>query len=143
MKKYMFGLLLTAFATNSVFAQAPSDVVGKVVTVEGLVTVSQNNTLANLVKDSTLVNGARVAAMSTGATTITLDNGCRFQLTANQAITIDSRLDCKALLAGIQSTGARVGAVAITAVGNESIVPAVAAGALAIGLAASQKSSGS
>lgn len=134
MKKYKFALLLTAFVTTGVFAQDPSEEVGKAVRVEGLVTVSQNNTLGNLVKDSTVVDGARVVATSTGAATIRLDNGCRIELTANQAITIDSRLECKALIAGIQSTGAGVGAVAAAAGGKAAIVPAFAAGALAIGL---------
>lgn len=137
MKKYTFGLLLAACVATSVFAQAPA-AVGVAENVEGLVTVSQGNTLGNLVKDSTLVNGARVVTTSTGAAVIRLANGCRIDLSANQAVMIDSRLDCKALVAGIQSAGAGVGAVAM---GKGAIVPAFAAGALAIGLIASQNSS--
>ena len=139
MKKCLVTFLLTACVTTSVFAQNPS-VVGVAERVEGLVTVSQGNTLGNLVKDSALVEGARVVATSTGAALIKLDNGCRIELTANQAVTIDSRLDCKALLAGVQSIGG--GAVAVAA-GSGAFVPVLAAGALAIGLIASQKSSGS
>ena len=140
MKKCLFTFLLTVYATTSVFAQNPS-MVGVAERVEGLVTVSQGNTLGNLVKDSTLVEGARVVATSTGNTTIRLNNSCRVELTANQAVTIDSTLDCKALLASVQSTGGG-GAVAVAA-GSGAFVPVLAAGALAIGLIASQKSSGS
>lgn len=139
MKKYTFAFLLAVCVTTRVFAQAPSTV-AVAESVEGLVTVSQRNTLGNLVRDLTLFNGARIAATSTGAAVIKLDNGCRIELTANQAVTIDSRLDCKALIASVQSTGPGVGAVAA---GNSAIVPAIAAGALAIGLIASQNSSGS
>ena len=140
MKKYLFTLLLTTCVSTSVFAQNPS-VAAVAERVEGLVTVSQGNTLGNLVKDSTLIEGARVAATSTGNTTIRLNNSCRVELTASQAVTIDSTLDCKALLASVQSTGGG-GAVAVAA-GSGAFVPVLSAGALAIGLIASQKSSGS
>ena len=139
MKNYLFTLLLTTCVSTSVFAQNPS-VVGVAERVEGLVTISQGNTLGNLVKDSTLVEGARVVATSTGNTTIRLNNSCRVELTANQAVTIDSTLDCKALLASVQSTG---GSAVAVASGSRAFIPVLAAGALAIGLIASQKSSGS
>ena len=139
MKKYLFSFLFTACLSTSIFAQAPS-VVAVAESVEGLVTVSQGNTLGNLVKDSTLVEGARVVSTSTGSTTIRFNNKCRIELTFNQAVTIDSSLECKALLASVQSTGA--GAVAVAA-SSGAFVPVFAAGALAIGLIASQKSSGS
>lgn len=159
MKKYIFSLFTTVCVTASVFAQDPSEAVGKVVTVEGLVTVSQDNTLGNLVKDSPVVDGARVVTTSTGATTIRLNNGCRIELTFNQAVTINSRLECRALIASVQSTAAGVGAAAAVAsvqstvagvgaaaavaVGKAAILSALAAGSLAIGLVARQNSSGS
>jgi len=136
MKKYAFGLLLAAFVSPTVFAQAQTVAVGVAESVEGLVMVSQGNISGNLVKDSTLVNGARVVTTSTGVATIKLDNGCRIDMCANQAVTINSRLDCKALVAGVQSTGAIAGC-------NGAIVPALAAGGLAIGLIRQQNSSGS
>lgn len=143
MKKYTFGLLLAVCAATSVLAQAPSAAaaaVGVVESVEGLVTVSQGNTLGNLVKDSTLVDGARVVTTSTGAASIRLTNKCRIDLSANQAVTIDSRLECKALVAGIQSTGAGVAAAAS---GGGAIFTAASVGVLTLGLIASQNSSGS
>lgn len=139
MKKHTFGFLLATCVTTSIFAQAPSKV-GAAENVQGLVTVSQGNTMGNLVKDTALVNGARVATTSTGSASLVLANGCRVDLAANQAVTIDTRLDCKALVASIQPTGSGVAGVAG---GNSAAVPALAAGALGIILLANQKSSGS
>jgi len=86
-------------------AQGPA-VVAVVESVEGLATVSQGNTLGNLVKDQKIVNGARVVTTSTGSAVLKFNNGCVISLTPNQAVTIDSERECKALVAGIQSTGA-------------------------------------
>ena len=98
MKKFTFALLLTACVGTGALAQAP---VGVVQDVQGLVTVSQDNKMGNLVKGLEIVDGARVMTTSTGTVDITLDNGCRIHLEPNQAVTIDSRLDCKALVAAI------------------------------------------
>lgn len=115
MKKFTFALLLTACVGTGALAQAP---VGVVQDVQGLVTVSQGNTMGNLVKDLRIADGARLVTTSTGTAHITLDNGCRITLEPNQAITIDSRLDCKALVAAIgpAAGGAAVaGGVAVSA----------------------------
>lgn len=117
MTKFGFALLLTAFVSTAAMAQAPAPIVGVAESVQGLVTVSQGNTLGNLVKDSNVANGARVVTTSTGSAVLKLRNGCIINLAANQAVTIDSSLDCKALVAGVQSTGAVAGGAGVGAGG--------------------------
>src|SRR5665647_2002308 len=74
MKKFTFALLLTACVGTGALAQAP---VGVVQDVQGLVTVSQDNKMGNLVKGLEIVDGAHVVTTTTGTVDITLDNGCR------------------------------------------------------------------
>ena len=106
MKKFTFLLSLSAFFTTVSFAQTPvPEAVGVVTRVEGLVTVSQNNTLGNVFKDEVILQNARVVTTATGSTTIRLKNGCVIDLKPNQAVTVDFRRECKALLAAIQPAG--------------------------------------
>lgn len=146
MNKHTIALLLAACVSAGALAQAPAaEPAGVVQSVDGLVTVSQGNTLGNLVKDANVFNNARIVTTSTGATSIKLSNGCVIDLVANQAITIDSKLDCKALVASIQSTTSNAGGVfaASGASGGASYIPPLIGAGLAVGLIASQKSSGS
>ena len=109
MKKFTFLLTLSAFFTTVSFAQAPApQAVGVVTRVEGLVTVGQNNTMGNVSKDNFILENARVATTANGSTTIRLNNGCVIDLKPNQAVTVDLRRECKAILASIQPTGAVV-----------------------------------
>ena len=107
MKKFTFLLSLGAFFTVVSFAQtSPPEAVGVVTRVEGLVTVSQNNVLGNVSKDEVVLQNARVVTTSSGSTTIRLNNGCIIDLKPNQAVTVDFRRECKAILASIQPAGA-------------------------------------
>ena len=106
MKKFTFLLSLSAFFTSVSFAQTPApQEVGVVTRVEGLVTVSQGNTLGNAFKDEIILQNARVVTTATGSTTIRLNNGCVIDLKPNQVVTIDFRRECKAILASIQPVG--------------------------------------
>lgn len=98
-------LLLVAFSVSPVWAQTPAPVVGTVQNVQGLVTVSQGNTLGNAASGTTLVNGSRVVATSSGSALITLNNGCRIPLAPNQAVVVNSGLSCNALLASVGGAG--------------------------------------
>ena len=127
MIKSIFFLILTAFFTTLSFAQTPAlKEVGLVMRVEGLVTVSQGDTLGNAFKDKVILENARVVTTSSGSITIRLNNGCVIELKANQAVTIDNRRECKAILAAIQPAGAvgvaGVGGVGAAGVGNAVIV---------------------
>ena len=107
MKKFTFLLSLgTLFAAVS-FAQTPApEAVGVVTRVEGLVTVSQGNTMGNVFKDEVILQNARVVTTASGSTTIRLINGCVVDLKPNQAVTVDFKRECKAILAAIQPAGA-------------------------------------
>ena len=119
MKKFTFLLTLSAFFTSVSFAQAPApQAVGVVTRVEGLVTVGQNNTMGNVSKDNVILENARVATTANGSTTIRLNNGCVIDLKPNQAVTVDLRRECKAILASIQPAGAVVASGAGSGVGG-------------------------
>ena len=107
MKKFTFLLSLSAFSATVSFAQTPApQAVGVVTRVDGLVTVGQNNTLGNAFKDGVILQNARVVTTGTGSTSIRLNNGCVIPLNPNQAVTIDARRECKAILDSIQPVGA-------------------------------------
>ena len=129
MKKLTYLLSLGAFCAPLSFAQtSPPEAVGVVTRVEGLVTVSQNNTLGNAFKDEVILQNSRVVTTFSGSTTIRLNNGCIIDLKPNQAVIIDFRRECKAILAAIQPVGAvgvgGSGAVGTVGVGNAVIVGA-------------------
>ena len=109
--------LLSALLTSGSFAQAPAiQAVGVVIRVEGLVTVSQGDSLGNVFKDEIVLQNARVVTTASGSTTIKLNSGCIIDLKPNQAVTVDFRRDCKTILASILPTGAG-GSVGVGAVG--------------------------
>ena len=124
MKKFVFLVPLSALFITTVFAQAPApEAVGVVVRVDGLVTVSQNNTLGNVFKEEVIVQNARVVTTASGSTTIRLNNGCVIDLKPNQGVTVDIRRECKAILAGIQPVGAvSVGASGVPPGLNNAII---------------------
>ena len=142
MTKLAFALLLTAFASTAALAQGPGESVGVVQSVDGLVTVSQGNTLGNVVKDEKILNGARVVTTSTGSAVVKLNNGCLISLAPNQSVTVDPRLDCKALVASIQSTGAGAFAAGAGAgAGNGVAIAAAIAGGVGIAVIGNSNSS--
>ena len=123
MKKFTFLLSLSALFTTLSFAQTPApEAVGVVTRVEGLVTVSQANTMGNVFKDEIILQNARVVTTANGSTTIRLNNGCVIEMKPNQAVTVDFRRECKALLAAIQPAGA-VGVAGAGGVGAAGVPP--------------------
>ena len=123
MKKFVFLLSFSALFITTAFAQAPvPEAVGVVTRVEGLVTVSQGNTMGNVFKDDVILQNARVVTTASGSTTIRLNNGCVIDLKPNEVVTVDFRRECKAILAAIQPTGA-VGVAGIGGVGAAGVPP--------------------
>jgi len=126
MKKFTFGIVLCAFFSSTVMAQGtPAPTVGAVSGIDGLSTVSQGNTLSNLTQGQTILQGARVVTSSTGTVRIVMNNGCVVSLNRNEAVTIDSRLNCGALTAGIVPNnvgGAVAGATGPTNAVNGSVL---------------------
>ena len=129
MTKFAFALLTTAFVSTGVMAQAVPGAVGVIQSTDGLVTVSQANTLGNAVKDVRILDGARIVTTGTGTTVVKLDNGCLVKLDPNQSVTIDSKLDCRAQVASIQTT---VPVAAGTGVGTGVVLGVLGVGAIAL-----------
>ena len=129
MKKLTCLLSVCAFFAPLSFAQTPPpEAVGVVTRIEGLVTVSQNNVLGNGFKDEVILQNSRVVTTSSGSTTIRLNNGCIIDLKPNQALTIDFRRGCKAILADIQPVGA-VGVAGAGGIGTAGVGTTVIVGA--------------
>ena len=106
MTKFAFALLITAFVSTSAMAQSTVVTpVGNVVSVEGVGTVSQGNTLGNLVKDQRIFDGANITTAS-GTVVVRLPSGCLVSLAPNQSVKIDSKLDCPTQVSRIQNIGA-------------------------------------
>lgn len=103
--KKSFSALLVALAFSPVWAQTPAPVVGTTQNVQGLVTVSQGNTLGNAASGTTLVNGARVVATSSGSALVSLNNGCQIPLAPNQSVIVNVGLSCNAQLASVGAVG--------------------------------------
>ena len=123
MKKFTFLLSLGSLFTAVSFAQTPApEAVGVVTRVEGLVTVSQGNTMGNAFKDEVILQNARVVTTASGSATIRLNSGCVIDLKPNQAVTVDFKRECKAILAAIQPAGA-VGVAGAGGVGAAGVPP--------------------
>ena len=106
MKRLIVSLSLSAFFNTLAFSQTPvREAVGVVTRVEGLVTVSQDDTLGNAFKGKVILQNARVATTASGSTTIMLNNCCVIVLKPNQAVTVDYRRECKEILASIRPSG--------------------------------------
>ena len=146
MTKFAFALLITAFVSTSAMAQSTVVTpVGNVVSVEGVGTVSQGNTLGNLVKDQRIFDGANITTAS-GTVVVRLPSGCLVSLAPNQSVKIDSKLDCPTQVSRIQNIGATPGAQAgagSAAGGGGNASGLVFLGVGALGAYLNQRASGS
>lgn len=116
----MFKRLVTASLLCTVagaFAQAPA-VVGKVVEVQGVVTVSDGVTVATVVPGTVFSNGNQFVTASSGSARLALDNGCDIRLKPNESIVIDGKKTCPALLALIQPLGGNLAAAGVGGTGT-------------------------
>ena len=121
MEKFFFLLSFSVLFVTTAFSQTRApEAVGVVTGVRGLVTVSQGNTMGNAFEDEVVLQNARVVTTATGSTTIRLNNGCVIDLKPNQALSVDIRRECKAILAAIEPTGPVGVAGGVAAVGVPS-----------------------
>ena len=123
MKRISIALIAT-FAALSVWAQQPK-VVGKLINVTGLVTVSSGNQASNVVEGAPLVVDDRIITTSTGGVTLDFDNGCDVTLKANESIKVSDEKDCAALWAAVTPVGGPAAVVTATS----STIPALVIGA--------------
>lgn len=143
MKKTL-AFVLAATAFGGVWAQSPP-AVGSIQNVQGLVTISQDQTLRNAVSGSALTNGARVVSTTTGSGEIVLANGCRITLAANRAVTINTALPCNDLIASVTPIGPVIASTApatTSAAADARFLGVVGTGAVAI-ILMNQRFSGS
>ena len=147
MTKFAFALLITAFVSTSAMAQSTVVTpVGNVVSVEGVGTVSQGNTLGNLVKDQRIFDGANIVTTASGTVVVRLPSGCLVSLAPNQSVKIDSKLDCPTQVSRIQNIGATPGSQAgagSAAGGGGGALGLGALGVGALGAYSNQRGSGS
>jgi hypothetical protein len=130
MKKILIALLAAVTAV-SVWAQEPK-VIGKIVNVAGLVTVTRGDSLVNATNDAPLMADSRIVTTGSGKATLQFDNGCDITLENNQSITVKDGQTCTALWAAVNSNGAQV-ATAVAA-GSSNLVPGLILVAGAIGV---------
>lgn len=118
----------------SAFAQAPA-ILGKVVEVKGVVTISDGVTVGTVVPGTVFRKGNQFVTASSGEAWLKFDKGCDIRLKPNESLLIDDDRSCAALIALIQPVG---GNVAVAGVGGAGLgAGLVGAGALlAAGLSA-------
>ena len=109
-----------------VFAQA---VLGTVGNVQGLVTDTDGATVSSTVLGEQITDGKRFVSSSNGFVTLKLNNDCEIKLTPNQAVTIDSKMTCRQLIAAVTS----VGPPGLVLAGGNAARGLFAVGALAAG----------
>ena len=91
-----------SFAAAVAFAQ---DSLGTVTKVQGLVTDTVGDQVTSTNLGEQIVDGERFVTSSSGTVTLQFNNGCTLTLQPNQAVTIDSRMGCKELLAAVSPVG--------------------------------------
>lgn len=91
-------ILGSAVLATAAFAQ---DSLGTVTNVQGLVTETVGAEVTSATSGKQIVDGERFVASSSGSVTLQLNNGCTINLQPSQAVTIDSRMTCKQLIASV------------------------------------------
>jgi len=104
---------------GSALAQAPASppVVGRVGTVQGLVTMSTGNVISSVTPGSPIFEGSRLVTGSTGSASLSLNNGCEMNLAPNQSFTVDTSKGCDkavALASFASDSDLRLGLVLLT-----------------------------
>lgn len=130
MRSHIISFLAIAACCGAVHAQtATIPELGEVAEVRGLVTMSLGSTVATVVPDTPIFDGARFVTSSSGGAMLKFKNGCTIELKQNEWIQIDSTKDCSSLLASVKST---VGpAAAGDSLFARSALPLIGAAALA------------
>ena len=124
-------ILSASFAAAAAFAQTS---LGTVSNVQGLVTDTVGDQVTSTNPGEQIVDGERFVTSSSGTVTLEFNNGCKLTLEPNQAVTIDSRMGCKALLAAVSPVGGPPGlAIASGNAANGLLsIAALAAGGFAL-----------
>jgi hypothetical protein len=103
-----------ALAQTQAPAPAPAQL-GTVENVQGLVTVSDGTSIGNVVNGNPVIDGSRFVTSSSGSALLKMSNGCDIRLKPSQSLTVQSGLNCDALIAAVQSLGGNNGVFAALA----------------------------
>jgi hypothetical protein len=95
-------ILSASFAVAAAFAQTSLGTVGN---VQGLATDTVGDQVTSTNPGEQIVDGERFVTSSSGSITLQFNNGCTLTLQPNQAVTIDSRMGCKELIAAVTPVG--------------------------------------
>lgn len=91
-----------ALLASAAFAQ---ESLGTVENVQGIVTDTEGDSVSSTNTGEPIHDGERFVTSSSGSVTLKMNNGCTITLQPNQAVTIDSRMTCRELLAAITPVG--------------------------------------
>lgn len=122
-----FFIVGSAFLASGAFAQA---ILGTVGNVQGLVTDTDGASVSSTVPGEAIRDGERFVTSSSGSVTLQLNNGCTLTLQPNQAVTIDSRMTCRELVASVTPVG---GPIVAGGSGGSAGAGLLGIGALALG----------
>ncbi|HSI55574.1 MAG: hypothetical protein ACAH21_11330 [Ramlibacter sp.] len=94
-----FQALGAALLCTSALAQAPAPapVLGTLVNVKGLVTMSHGTVVTSVADNTPVLAGSRFVASSTGSATLKFNAGCEAELKPNQTLTLDPDFTCEKL----------------------------------------------
>ncbi|MRD46854.1 hypothetical protein GHT07_06175 [Caenimonas koreensis DSM 17982] len=98
MKTHQLLALATVVLSAGAIAQTQ---IGTVVSVAGLVTMSDANSVTTVVLSTPVRNGSSFVTSSTGNVVLRVNGNCIVTLTPNQTATVSSDQTCNSILAGI------------------------------------------
>lgn len=97
-----FLIVGAALLASAAFAQ---ESVGTVGNVQGIVTDTEGDSVSSTNTGEAIHDGERFVTSSSGSVTFKMNNGCDITLQPNQAVTIDSRMTCRELIAAVTPVG--------------------------------------
>lgn len=128
-------LTFVALAACCMLAQAQTPEptpVGTVAEVRGLVTMSFGSSVATVLPNTPVFDGARFVASSSGEAELKFKNGCEIKLKPNEWISVDSAQNCDQMLAAVHTLtetaagGSSFARTAIPLLGSAALVGAIA-----------------
>lgn len=122
-----FFIVGSVLLASAAFAQ---DSLGTVGNVQGLVTDTDGANVTSTSPGEAIHDGERFVTSSSGSVTLQLNNGCTLTLQPNQAVTIDSSMTCRQLVAAITPVG---GQILAGGAGGSAGMGALGVGALILG----------
>lgn len=117
----------SALLASAAFAQPSLGTVGN---VQGLVTDTDGANVTSTSPGEAIHDGERFVTSSSGSVTLQLNNGCTLTLPPNRAVTIDSRMTCRELVAAITPVGEPI---LVGSAGGSAGMGALGIGALVVG----------